>query len=110
MPPIKPSELKIRDVPEVVYDCFNNLIQEKFTKDSAVVYQKEIVALMVESGLIQKDIFSKGWLDIEEAYRKAGWKVEYDKPGYNESGEAFFRFTIQKNTRKDKHNKNEDEW
>ena len=37
-------------------------------------------------------VFKNKWLDVEEVYRKAGWKVEYDKPGYCEDYEAYFVF------------------
>lgn len=36
------------------------------------------------------------WLNFEGAYRRAGWKVEFDKPGYNESYPATFKFTAYK--------------
>ena len=32
------------------------------------------------------------WLDFEPLFRQAGWNVKYDKPGYNETYEAFFEF------------------
>lgn len=38
-------------------------------------------------------IFDKHWLDIEDTYRKAGWNVEYDKPGYCENYDAYFVFS-----------------
>ena len=50
------------------------------------------VKLMVEKGLNRNEIFNKGWLNIEEVYRSAGWKVNYDKPAYNESYDAYFTF------------------
>jgi hypothetical protein len=48
---------------------------------------------MAAKGLNRNEIFKKGWLDVEEIYGKAGWKVEYDKPGYNEDYAAHFIFT-----------------
>lgn len=43
--------------------------------------------------LLRGDVFERGYLDIEETYRKAGWSVVYDKPGYNETYDAFYTFT-----------------
>jgi hypothetical protein len=37
-------------------------------------------------------IFEKGLLDVETVYERAGWKVTYDKPAYNETYPATFRF------------------
>jgi len=47
---------------------------------------------MVKKGLNRAEIFDKGWLNVEEVYRAAGWAVEYDKPGFNESYSATFTF------------------
>lgn len=92
MPPIKPSEVNNKEIPEIVFDSFNELINEKFADGSATVKQAEVVIRMLVKGLSREDIFEKKWLDIEEHYRAAGWKVKYDKPGFNESGEAYFEF------------------
>lgn len=92
MPPIKPSEL-VKDIPEIVFECFNKIITRNYNGTSSTVKQQEIVDMLVEKGLKKDEIFKKHWLDIEDHYRKAGWKVEFDKPGFNESGEAYFTFT-----------------
>jgi hypothetical protein len=34
------------------------------------------------------------WLDIEDIFEKAGWIVQYDSPGYNESYDGFFIFNF----------------
>lgn len=94
--PIKPSEVakrKQETMPDAVLESFNELIAEDFSNGSATVIQKKVVALMIAKGLKRDDIFDKGWLDVEGIYRKAGWKVEYDKPGFNESYEAKFIFS-----------------
>jgi hypothetical protein len=94
--PIKPSEVafaKVNTFPDAVWDSFNELITQNYSDGSAIVEQADVVKLMVEMGLDREDINSKGWLNVEDAYEKAGWKVEYDKPGYNESYPATFTFT-----------------
>lgn len=42
---------------------------------------------------ICREAFSRGWFDVESSYRRVGWRVEYDKPGYNESYEGFWKFS-----------------
>ena len=42
--------------------------------------------------LTKAKIFSEGYLNVEEVYREQGWVVSYDKPGYNESYDANFKF------------------
>lgn len=32
---------------------------------------------------------------LDAVYEKAGWKVSYDKPGYNESYDPYFKFTAK---------------
>lgn len=98
---ITPSEAqarKAKEIPKQVLEVFNELIVQNYCNCSAIVKQPEALdcisarfpdvprALMIESG----------WLDVEEIYQKAGWTVEYDKPGYNETYDPFFKFTGKK--------------
>ena len=83
---------KLRTLPGEVLEAFNELISQDYVGGRATVLQNEVVRLMVAKGLSRADIFKNGWLDVEEIYRAAGWKVEYDKPGYNESYEPSFTF------------------
>lgn len=92
MPPIRPEQIN-QTFPEKVYEAFNALIQKNFSGNSATVKQQEVVDAMISLGLKKKDIDKNGWLNVEKAYEKAGWTVQYDKPGYNESYEAFFVFS-----------------
>ena len=44
----------------------------------------------------RQELFDNHYLDIEPAYRNAGWKVEFDKPGYNETYDSYFVFSKKK--------------
>lgn len=93
---LKPEEVvkaRKESLPNAALEAFNQLITENFNGHGATVYQKDVVALMVEKGLDRDEIYQRGWLDVEDIYRQAGWKVIYDKPGYNENYEAFFTFS-----------------
>lgn len=93
--PLSPKEVvekKINSIPDAVFEVFNELIAKDFNGAYAIVKQKEVVKRLVEKGLKEKEIYENHWLDVEDVYRKAGWKVEYDKPGYNESYDAYFEF------------------
>ncbi|MDG1949717.1 MAG: hypothetical protein P8J32_02740 [bacterium] len=46
--------------------------------------------------MTRRKVFDEKRLDIEPAFEKDGWKVVYDKPGYNESGNAYFVFSKKK--------------
>ena len=98
--PIKPSEVsakKIESLPAKVFQVFNRLIGESWNGYSATVMQGVAADMVAEAlRLTRGEVFDRHLLDVEDAYREAGWYVEYDKPGYNESYEASFRFTRAK--------------
>lgn len=99
MEPIRPEEVVARQgeqIPPEVIKAFNDLIVKNFIGGKAVISQKEVLDLLQVRGFDIGDISTKRFLDVEEIFRKAGWKVEYDKPGYNESYEASFTFTKPK--------------
>ena len=95
--PIKPSEvlvLKKSLLPPEVIEVFNELIAENFSDGSSTFTQKEAIRrIRVALNISDADIFRLKFLDVEGIYRKEGWKVSYDKPGYNETYDATFTFT-----------------
>jgi hypothetical protein len=107
MKPITPAEAenkRIEAIDPAMIQAVNELIVENLKSGHATVQQKEIVKRyfqVVDKQPTEKaksDLFDRNQLDFEDVFRKAGWAVEYDKPGYNESYEAFFVF---KKKRKD---------
>jgi hypothetical protein len=101
--PITPQEAldaKITTIPDVVIEAVNAILTERMTRHGYISFlQKElverIIALSVAQGqpITTQQMYDKHWLDFEPFYEKAGWKVVYDKPGYNESYEPSFTFT-----------------
>lgn len=87
------EKYKQASIPYVAFEAFNELIVENLSSGRASVYQADVVDRMVKKGLKKDEIYKKGWLDVEPIYRAAGWKVEYDKPGYNESYQPYFVFS-----------------
>jgi hypothetical protein len=98
--PITPAEVKklrVRSIPPGVFEVVNELITSKYVVSSERAYftQDELVLNLVAAcGYSRQEIYDNNWLDFEPSYREAGWKVEYDKPAYNESGPASFTFFI----------------
>jgi hypothetical protein len=95
--PIRPEQvggLKGKYIPAFVFEVFNDEIARHLSNGLAKVKQETVVARLVELQLNRQEIFDKGYLNIEEAYQAVGWTVSYDKPGYNESGEAMFTFRL----------------
>lgn len=88
---------KAKHFPDFVLEEWNKMIAKKFTAGRACVGQDEMVVALqphTKTGHRQ-EVFDNGWLDVEEVYREQGWKVEYDKPGYNEAYAASFTFTAK---------------
>jgi len=98
--PITPSEvagLQKELLPPEVLESFNRFIGENLLEGYAEVRQDDVVNDLVARGINRAEIFSRGWLNVEDIYREAGWNVEYDKPGYNESYPATFMFSVKDN-------------
>lgn len=97
--PISPKEAMghcYGNIPSEVIDTWNKMIVKKLSNGTAVIRQAEIVkAICKEMSVKPIFIYAQRWLDIETLYRKRGWKVEYDKPGYNETYEPTFTFTME---------------
>lgn len=96
--PIRPDEVAevvSSSIPSEVFDIFNKHIALNFSNGhSAEIRQEDIISDLVETGnFTRSTLFNKGYLNVEPAYRKAGWKVRYDKPAYNETYDAYFEFT-----------------
>lgn len=93
--PIKPSEVgKHKGVifPVAVFEAFNAEITAKACDGVAKVSQGAVMERLVAAGLSRSEIFLRGWLNIEDAYRAVGWKVSYEKPDYNETGDSWLIF------------------
>ena len=95
--PIKPDQVGVAKqsaIPAFVFAAFNDLIARKFVDGCAKVTQDEAVTLILQKNthLTRQDLFDHGYLNVEEAYRSAGWKVMYDKPAYFENYPAYFEF------------------
>ena len=96
--PITPEQalnIKEASIPDEVYEAFNELLAEGIsTAGYCTIYQNEAIKRIQSKIECERaEVFSKGWLDVEKQYIKAGWEVEYDKPGYNESYDAYFKFS-----------------
>jgi hypothetical protein len=97
MKPLSPSEVEKKaqsDIPDCVIDAVNNLLVKEYRNGSATLRQKDILKEIrrIDENMTSTILFENGWMDFEPIFRKAGWSVEYDKPGYNEDYEATFKF------------------
>lgn len=97
--PIKPEEVKCNQIPDQVIDVFNKLIVKNIRGSSAVVKQEEAVTAIIAQfelegkAVSRSEVYENGWLNVEQMYKEVGWAVSFDKPSYDESYEAYFRFS-----------------
>lgn len=82
--PISPNEvagLKKSNIPEFVFEAFNELIARDYQRGEATVRQKDVVELICKKkeGLTAQAVDDSGWLNVEEAYESDGWSVDYDE-------------------------------
>lgn len=95
--PITPAEvvgLKRSSIPAAVFDGFNAMIASSWDGREATFSMKdaEEAILALDKSLKSDQLYDNGWMDVEPIYRREGWSVEFEKPGYCESGEAMFTF------------------
>ncbi len=93
--PIRPSEVsgkKGKVIPDAVFEAFNELIVKHYCKGVAAFGQQELMQTLAGKGIASREAFANHWLDVEDVYQAAGWKVKYEKPDYNEPGDRIFTF------------------
>lgn len=102
--PIGPDDIaehKLKTLPSYDVEAWNEIIAKNYSGSSSIVKQDDAIELIQEKYRIAHDsydgrsrqmIFDEKWLEIEPLYEAEGWKVEYDKPDYNETYGAFFTF------------------
>ncbi|MCK9416749.1 hypothetical protein M0Q97_08850 [Candidatus Dojkabacteria bacterium] len=95
--PITPEEARNEaksTIPEFVIIGINNAIKNNYIKSGFTIKQKDIMVEIMKVAPFDcssEEIYKNHWMDFEDLYRNVGWKVSYDKPGYNED-EAIFEF------------------
>ena len=96
--PIAPSDVvnaQVELFPDFVIETWNAAIAKNWSGTESRILQKDIAYELIAASptLVNRgDVFARHWLDIEGVYRTEGWAVQYDKPGYNESYDAYFVF------------------
>ena len=96
--PITPQEVREQNlIPGVIMSVINQLITDNWDGKQSKVNQDDIVSKIVEcSHLKRNEIFEKNYLDIEDNYKSAGWKVEYNSPDRDQSFKEYFIFKPKK--------------
>jgi len=97
--PISPNDVvrtKRDMIPDKVIEVINALIIREWDGSSAVVRQDDIVELVkIQLKVTSNYIFDKGWLDVEDIFKEAGWVVRYEQQCRDENFKTFFEFKKQ---------------
>lgn len=97
--PVSPDNInKNKIIPDFVVAAANELIQKHWNGNRAQFTLEALVKLALEKKPeedthTKESLFGEHAFDIEPLFRSAGWRVEFDKPGYCESYDAFFFFS-----------------
>ncbi len=92
--PITPDTIPPREFPDEVIAAFNAEIATRWDGTQATIQQETMVARISGAlGLERAEVFSCRLLDVAEVFRRAGWRVVYDKPGYCENYAAHWVFS-----------------
>lgn len=93
--PDEAKQAKEDQMPDAVFEVVNEMLAKEYTGSGRVVLkQGEVVSnIAAKMGISRNAVFDRKLLDFEPHYRRAGWTVNYDKPAYNESYEAFWEFS-----------------
>jgi len=93
--PIAPQEVELNVTkPDEVIQVFNDLIQENWDGRKSCFRLKAVADRVSEAMEITlPEVFDRHYLDVEPIYRRIGWRVKYDEPGFNETYPATFTFS-----------------
>ena len=94
--PISPKDISSahKEIPDIIIKTVNEMIKKKWDGSHSVIFQKELLKAVKakDASLTSNYIFDNNFFDFEPLFRKAGWKVTYDSPAFNEDYEASFMF------------------
>lgn len=103
--PIKPEEIiekKINAIPDAMFQAVNELLARNWNGTQSVIRKEELLDLYFFITGETKDrpaydkIYKFHWLDFEDAYREAGWYVDYEQPSYGDSDfEPYYTFKMK---------------
>jgi hypothetical protein len=95
--PIRPTEAKSKkldSIPDEMIEAVNEMIAENLSESGRSSFKaKDLITRFRTKYSGSEDVYKKKWLDFEDIYRKAGWKVSYESPSYGDSDfDPYFTF------------------
>lgn len=99
--PAEAKDAKSSHLPRELLQAVNELLAERYKDYGSIHIKLKDVKARCEkilgidemfSGVSPMDAWPEGVWDFEPVYRKAGWRVNYDGPGYDESYDGYYIF------------------
>jgi hypothetical protein len=87
---------------ENIIEVFNQHLKKSFdaTTGVAVVKQNAVIDDLIKAGYERRQLFDDHLLDIEPTFRAAGWTVDYNKPAYDQTFDAYWEFSISRSLKR----------
>ena len=102
--PIDASQLRNVAIPDEVIQAINSLIVKNLrgrgmrisSKFKAVDLIDLTLANFKAAGkyVTSQELYDNGWMGFEDLYQTQGWKITYDRPGYNENYDSTYEFQV----------------
>jgi ASC-1-like (ASCH) protein len=68
----------------------NKLLAHNYNDNRIIIKLSDLKNKLAHAGYTGQ--IQNHWLDFEDIYRKQGWRVRCDVPGFNESYETYWEF------------------
>ena len=93
--PQQAKQKKPTVIPDEIIKVFDELIVQNYVKGKSTVYLRDALKAAANRMKVgEQEILNNRWMDVEEAYSAAGWKVTYESPRYaDENFNPYFTFT-----------------
>lgn len=99
--PAEAKKAKVDSLPKELIQAVNELLAERYKDYGTINIKLKDIKARCRKILGIDEMFSSddpmnswptGVWDFEPVYERFGWKVSYDKPGFNESYDSFYIF------------------
>ncbi len=90
MTPEEAGAYSVEAIPSIVFDTINEMIAEKMTRGNVTLMISDVRNRLRGKGVALENL---SLATVFDGYKRNGWKVYYDAPGYNETYEAYWRLS-----------------
>lgn len=90
MTPEEAGAYSVEVIPSIVFDTINEMIAEKMTRGNVTLMISDVRNRLRSKGVALENL---SLVTVFDGYKRNGWTVYYDAPGYNETYEAYWRLS-----------------